>query len=357
MFSTQKEPEGVRSLTSAEARVVGSILASGLESDVDRMRSSGLPKSTYRDAKRRLFGEGFLESRFVPNPTAIGVPRISLLLTRPYAEGMSSVTDELADLPGTVVLWSGHQVVFAVVFHRSIESSSEFVRKVSDGKLGNVSSMVSVDVTQQPILAYFDIEGSWSSLCGFKGTRYYPRKLPPVQLRHDVLESPGSTMPSRITKLLGLPFSAEKESVPSHLVGPTLVPWSQRRCLRRGEVEWRVFPSMTHLHLLRFRGLNFSNVLFIVGKLKQAGGMPDLFRDLASKCGVNPFLAAGDDSSVIIAGVSISQELTKDPSAVVFPRRHVIPTIGNHITNIELFREPLTSLRVHLSHRYDRLVW
>jgi hypothetical protein len=34
----------------------------------------------------------------------------------------------------------------------------------------------------------------------------------------------------------------------------------------------------------------------------------------------------------------------------------VLPTIGNHITNIELFREPLSSLRIHLSHRYDRLV-
>jgi hypothetical protein len=313
--------------------------------------------STYRDAKRRLFAEGFLESRFVPNPQVIGVPRISFLLIRPYAEGKRSVADALAENPGTVLVWSGHQVVLGVVFHRSAASSEEFLHSVAQGELGNASAVVTVELSEQPVTAYFDFEGAWASLCGFTGTRYYPRKLPLTEHRYTAPENQKSAIPSRIAELLKLPFVAEKESVAPHLIGPSMAPWSQRRSLRRGDVEWRVFPTLSHLHMPRFRGLHFSHVLFVVGKLREATSSTDLFRDLVSTCGVNPFLVAGDENSVLMAGLAIGREVRKDSQDVVPPQRHVLPTIGSHIANIELFREPLSSLREHVSHRYDRLIW
>jgi hypothetical protein len=269
---------------------------------------------------------------------------------------MSSAVDALANLPGTVVVWSGTQVAFAVVFHRPGDSSDEFLKSASGGKIGNAPTIVSLDTTQQPVTIYFDFEGAWASLFGLGRAKSYPRKLPRARQGYTTNEISRPAVPTRIAELVKSPFAAEEKSIPPHLIGPSVVPWSQRRSLRRGEVEWRVFPNLSRLHLLRFRDLNFSYVLFVVGKLRQASGLPDLFHDLVSVCGVSPFLVAGNESSVLLAGLATGLESTKDTSSAVVPQRHVLQAVTNHITNVELFREPLSSLRIPVSHRYDRLV-
>jgi hypothetical protein len=141
-------------------------------------------------------------------------------------------------------------------------------------------------------------------------------------------------------------------------MGPCSVPWSQKRCLRRGEVEWRVYPNMSNLHLLEYRGLRIHDVFFVCGKPKDPEKLQELFHDLvnADVCNAKPFLLAGDDSSVLMAGLGIDLGAVKDAPPDIMPRGNILRTMTSHLTDIEVFREPLASLRTHVAHRYDRLV-
>jgi hypothetical protein len=350
-------------LTEGEARVFWSILAGGLESEEARMRSSGVPRTTYRVAKQRLYAEKLLEDRYLPNPLAIGVPRVSFLLTRPPAESVRSVGEEVAAIPGAVGVWSGVQVVLAVVFHDSVEASNSFLKNMASGRMGIPYTVISVDTYSQQALmsqvpVYFDFEGAWTHFCGFNSSKMYPRPLPGPSSGFNSDRAPPARTPPPIASLIERPFSQEQESRPPHLVGPSSVPWSQKRCLRKGEVEWRTFPSFSQLYLLEYNGLRIHDVLFVTGRLKDPGGLQELFQDLVRTdvCNAKPFLLAGDEKSVLMAGLGIEIESVRGSAPDVIPRRNILQTMTSHLESIEVCREPVALLKTHVAHRYDRLL-
>jgi hypothetical protein len=342
-------------LTDNEARVALSILSGGLESEEDRMRSSGIPRTTYRTAKRRLYSEGILEDRFVPNPCEIGIPRVSFLLTRPSVEKAGYVVESLAKVPGTVELWSGTQIVFAVIFHDSVTASESFQRKAINGDFGNVLSLIQIVTAEHPtplsrVPVYFDFEGAWIRYCGSAATRSYPCPLPFPHNGSGSREDSQKAVPSSIASLLTRHFSR-----PSHLIGPSSMPRSQMKSLRLGKVEWRVFLSLSHLNTLKYRGMTFQDVVFIAGKLRKPGGLSEFFPDLVN-CNVRPFLLASDDNSVLMANLGIGLGAVDYVPIDAQPRQSVIQTIARHVKDIELIREPLAPLRMPVAHQYDRLV-
>jgi hypothetical protein len=338
-------------LTDNEARVVWSILSGGLQSEEDRIRESGVPRTTYHSAKLRLYSEGLLEDRYVPNPDAIGVPRVSFLLSRPPAEKASTVFETLSKIPGTVEAWAGTQVAFAVIFHKSVEASDSFLGKISSGELGDPRAIISADTAKQQVPVYFDFEGTWARYCGSSATKRYPCPLPPPRQESSTRGDPSRGSSSSIASLLTRHFTR-----PSHLIGPASVPKSQRRSLQQGRVEWRVFLGFPCLNTMRYRGLTLQDLVFIAGKLKDPDGMAKLLPDLATNCNVRPFLMVGDDDSVLIASLGIGLRALDGAPADARPRHSVIQVLAQHLKDIEVIREPLASLRMPVAHRFDILV-
>jgi len=320
------------------------------------MRNSGIPRSTYRYAKRRLYSEGVLEDRFVPNPNAIGIPRITFILSRPAAENARSVTETLASTPGTVEAWSGTQSVFAVVFHESDAASDAFLKQVNEGKLGNPLAIVNVDTGQEQsstpqVPVYFDFEGAWVRYCSLPATRRYPCALPAPRGTSSGREDCQKTVPAPVASLLTRHFSR-----PSHLIGPASIPRSQRRSLEQGKVEWRVYLGISSLVNLKYRGLGFQDLVFVTGRPKDGTGLANLLPDLLAGCNIRPFLLAGDENSVLLATFGIGLKSVGEAPSDVRPRKSVIDTIASHLKQIEIIREPLVSLRMNVAHRYDLLL-
>jgi hypothetical protein len=81
-----------RNLTENEAVVIKSLLAGSTESGEDRIRDSGLPRSTYRDAKRRIYASGILADRYVPSAVAVSSLRATFLVARPYSNKILGIS-------------------------------------------------------------------------------------------------------------------------------------------------------------------------------------------------------------------------------------------------------------------------
>jgi hypothetical protein len=345
-----------RILTESEARVVWKILSGGLETEEDRMRDSGIPRTTYREAKHRLYSEGLLEDRFVPNPDAIGIPRVTFYLSRPAAEEANSVLDQLSKLPGTVEAWAGTQVVFSVVFHDSVGSSELLLKRINEGKLGNPRAVVSVDTgktmaSESQVPVYFDFEGAWVRFCGLSATRRYPCPLPPPHPATSARDDATKQVSPSVASLLTRHFTR-----PSHLMGPSSIPRSQRKSLQLGKVEWRVFLDFSRLRMLEYRGLSFHDLIFVTGTMRKPNGLAELLPDLLAGCNVRPLLLAGDDASVLMIGLGIGLGATRYAPPDLQPSRSVVQTMAHHAKDIDVIREPLISFRTPVAHRYDLLV-
>ena len=334
-----------------EARVVWSILSGGLESEEDRMRNSGIPRTTYRDAKHRLYAEGILVDRFIPNPSVVGIPWVSFLLTRPSAEEAGTITKRLSGTTGAVEVWSGPDVAFSVIFHRSENAFNAFKKSVESGEFGAEVSYVQVDTARAPdpisqVPVYFDFEGVWVHFGGFSGTRTYPRPLPAPPRG----EPTGGKMPSSIASLLTRPFTR-----PSHLIGPASVPRSQKRNLREGKAEWRTFLGLQHLGTLKYKGATFQDLVFVAGELRETDGLARLLPDLIDLCQVRPLLMVGDSNGVLMIGLGTGLTATPVSTSKASPPVSVIEAIARHLRAIQVVREPLATLRMPIPHGYDRL--
>lgn len=337
-----------RNLSGNEAKVVLSILAGGLESEEERMRKSGIPRTTYRDAKHRLYAGGILEDRYVPNPDAIGVPCVTFMLSRPSAEETASIEEKLSKTPGSVEVWCGTDIAFAVVFHKSVEAGDAFRRRAEGEEFGKPVSIVHVDTGKNPgpVPVYLDFEGAWVRFCGLAETKTYPRPLPPPYLG----EHASGLMPPSIVSLLRRHLAR-----PSHLVGPAAIPRSQRRNLRLGKVEWRVFLGLKHLHVVKYGGVSLRELVFVTGELREPDGVARLLPELIDSCKVRPILLAGDRDTVLMASLGIGLDSVPEPPSGMPPPPSVIKVVSRHLRAIQVVREPLTTLRLPIAHGYDRL--
>lgn len=318
----------------------------------ERIRASGLPRSTYQDAKLRLYSQGVLEDRYVPSPLALGIPRVSFVLSRPFADDLPREAARLERRPSVVLLWRGSSSVLAVEYGeaedpaRGTAAPSEATGPASD------RLVLSVDPSQPSVPVYFDLEGAFVHLCGSGASRRYPRHLPTWSA-----ESPGEgTLDVRAVRtLVRRPFEARGPDGPAYPTRPASLPRSERKVLAHGAVDWRVFANPSVLPSVQ--GRKFSHVLFIHGALREGAGVDRLFRDLVQACSVYPFLLASDGTRVLLGGLAAASDPTvKHPTEPPRPRESVVTVLGRHVQSITIVREELAQLEVRLSHRYDRVL-
>lgn len=332
--------EKPRALTPYETTVVAGLLGASEEREERRIHASGLPRSTYQDAKLRLYSQGIIEDRYVPSPAALGFSRVGFILSRPFAEDRDREVDELERQPTTVLLWSMANSLFAVSYGNSpsIEAAGTESTRFT----------LNVDPATPSVPVYFDFEGAFDHLAGIDGSKRYPRPLPSGGSGENGLGT------EKIAAIVRRPFEGVGTKGRMYPIRPASLPRSERHLLAQGQVDWRVFPNLAALPA--FQGVHFSHVLFFHGMLRDETSLDKIFHELVEECVVFPFLLASDGSQVLIGGLSASiDQSAKQPRVPPFPRESVVAALGRHLQKISIIREEIAHLNVRLSHRYDRL--
>ncbi len=339
----------MEALTRAEAAVLLALIGGDwAETERSRIRLSRLPRSTYQEAKRRLYEEGYLIHRFVPDPHALGMDGFRFLVARPFVDEMDPIVRTLAGNPLTVTLWVGQSALFAVQAVPKTGRGAPPVGRTEPDIPGTVVALTAAHRPDQ-IPIFFDIEGAWARLEGSSAPRSYPRGVPCPRGRGGGEHAP---LPPRtavaLGELLARPFGPSVGSGnPAHVAAPFL-PRNQRHVLAQGWAAWRVLPSFSKR--LAHGGREWRQLIVVVGCLKPGLRMGYVTSALASRTGSSPFLAASDGYRVVLAafgGVGARASSAFQGS--------VLGTLKATLNDLQIVREELSTLETPLDLRFDRL--
>jgi hypothetical protein len=346
----------VRALTEAEARVIAVLLAARPDRERERLRLVKVPRSTYHAVRRRAYEEGWLRDRYIPHPVPLGVPVVTFLLVRPYADRFEELVRTLAADPGAVVVWTGGQVTLSVLFHGSPTTPRKLVERIVSAKLATPPIGITVRANGPAVPVYFDYEGLWSHLVGLSGTLAYPHGLgggsPPSE-EEEAEANPALSSHQRwaISELLRRPFVASADGRESHLVGPFGLPFSQRKILQRGWIVHRTILDPTRLP--PYGGRAADQVVFLTGT-PRSGARPELlFSILTRESQVYPFLFVVGPDRWMLGALGGSGP---PPPGAFGTRRPVLPTVQQYLEGIEIVQEPSAGFSARVDHRYDRLL-
>lgn len=345
----------MRSLTDAEARVIGVLLAGNPGLERERLKVAAVPRSTYHAARRRAYAEGWVIDRYVPDPPAFGRSHGTFLLLRPFADRFAEVTEQLSAAPDNVVLWASTQLVLAVFLHRSETDHSGLLARVEKSRLASWAFPVPVDLSTPAVPVFFDFEGLWSHLADFRGTVAYPRGLGGTE---DPLgdRDPGTAKEWgwAARQLVERPFVSLAQGRAGHLVGPFGLPWSQQKLLRSGRVGHRVFLQPGRPPPYQGRGAD--QVIFITGELRPSAQPPQLFMKLTRESRVFPFLFVAGTKRLLIGALGRPTNGATGSTSTADGRTPVMETLREHLEGIEVVQESAANIRFPVEHRYDRLI-
>ncbi|HXW66433.1 MAG TPA: hypothetical protein VEL82_00890 [Thermoplasmata archaeon] len=342
----------MRALTEAEARVIAVMLAARPDRERERLRQVEVPRSTYHAVRRRAYEEGWLRDRYVPHPVPLGLPHVTFLVARPYADRQPEFLREVSADAGNVVLWSGSQLALAVLFHARPDSGPKLADRLERHRLlaSPIAMTVRADAPTVPV--YFDFEGLWCHLTGTEGTLAYPHGLGgPLDGKDDGGPAPLSKHQEwALGELLRRPFDAVAQERGGHLVGPFGLPFSQRKMLMRGWIAHRTLLEPGRLP--PYQGRSPSQVVLVSGTPK-AGARPELlFSTLTRECLVFPFLFVVGTERWLLAALGGDGPTAAPDSG----RRPVLPTLRAALEGIEVLQEPASNFVSSVDHRYDRLL-
>ena len=344
-----------RELTRNEVEVLRHLLGRRFETEEDQIRSSGLPRSTYLDVKQRLYAHNVVEDRYVPAPGFLGIPRVSFVLLHPHARSRDSIVQFLTSVQGSVLVWSGVHSAFAVVFHRTPKEARAFDASLAGVvRLGPQDICLEVVPEEPTIPVYFDYEGAWNHFCGLQTTVRYPRGLPFSPRSRGGNSGPTGKTLEEVRALMSQPVDFGPARKRLHLVGPATLARPQRKLLLSGVIEWRTFLDVKNLPIRH--GEIISDVIFVSGTLRTPESLFGVFRDLTGQSGIYPFLLVAGANRALI-GVLARQGNSRSAgrsASPVRPSTGAYTIITRHLDEVEVTREPLASLEVALSHRYDR---
>ena len=342
--------ETVEALTKAEAAVLLSLLgADWRETERHRIRTSGIPRSTYQEAKRRLYQEGYLLNRFIPDPHAFGFDGFRFLVARPFVGEIPTLARQFESDPRTVTLWVGATSLFVVqLFGPAPTSEPEGPQGLAGTPTGTVLA-VNAGVAREQIPIFFDPEGMWARVVGDAGPLRYPRGVPCPGLPDGAPHSPpGPRAGWALRELLARPFATGIEGrEPAHLGAPFL-PRSERHLLAQGWAAWRVLPALSKT--LAHGGREIRQLIVITGRLQPGLRLPQVTGALARRTGSSPILAATDGTQVILValgGVGARDGRTQSTS--------VLGTLTATLTDLQIVREDLWALSTPLDLRFDRI--
>ncbi|MDE1821704.1 MAG: hypothetical protein KGJ23_14580 [Euryarchaeota archaeon] len=331
----------MRELTPSEHRTLLAILALPGSTERERIRWSHLPSSTYNVVKRRLYAQGWVEDRWVPQPGPLGFSEVELRLERPFAAERGSLERVQSSDLSRVLLWSGVHGVLSVAFR-------EDAGDAPGGHLGQGRDFV---VRARPregsVPVYFDYSGLWARFAGETIPPEYPRGL---DLRPAPAPDRERAAARRAVGGLGPPDAEETSHRWTNLLR---LPRSQRRAVVGGLVSARSLPNLARLP--PWEGRRLGEVLLVVGRARDRSAPSRLLNALTKDRGVFPFLFAEGHGSVLLAG--IGQTSARDPGRVPVrsARGSVLSTINAHLDQVEVLIEPVEGLRAVVDHRYASL--
>jgi hypothetical protein len=341
----------LRALTDSEARVIGVLLAARPDRERDRLRQIGIPRSTYHAVRRRAYEEGWLRDRYIPHPVPLGLPLVTTLIARPYADRQEAFVQTISSNPGNVLLWTGAQVTLAVLFHAQPTEAKRLIDGLVRDRLSAPPIAVTVRADGPAIPVYFDFEGLWGHLAALEGTLAYPHGLG-GGIDSDEDEEPRLSPHQRwaIGELLRRPFAAAEQGRGGHLVGPFGLPFSQRKLLARGWINHRTLLDPSRLP--SFQGKSADLVVLVSGTPKSGAQPANLFAILTRESRVYPFLFAVGPERWLLAALGSSSP----PASERLSRRPVLPTLREYLEGIEIIQEAASDFTAPVDHRYDRLV-
>jgi hypothetical protein len=336
----------VRSLTPAEGRAISALFSQPQGSAHQEETASGLPRTTYQTARRRLIVAGWVSERYIPAPLAIGAWSVTVQLLQPFAERRARMIQELRADPRVVVLWASPDTIFSISFKSAPNSGSQDRPLPGDQHEQREHSRMARKVTITPaggeLPIYFDFEECWHKFVGSSLVSHYPRGLP--------IARPGAKPPPRreLTLLLKRPFESKHDIRSALRFSRLRLPRRQRRLLDEGWVARRYLPALADIPPAG--GVRIERVVFFTGLRKKGPHTDQLRESLLVDGRVAPFLFAGDDSRVIAATLSPA------PARVLSGRPSVLEILKTYLTDIEVVREPVETLFPVTDHRYDRLI-
>ncbi len=332
----------MRSLTAAEARVIHALLVAADVPERVRERWSGVPRATFLAVRKRAFAHGWLTSRYVPDPAALGFDRVSLVLDQPFSDHLAEAVSEAREDPGTVLAWSSPETVLSVRFGRS----SSRAPSVTGGRRHRFEIVATEPARQLPI--YFDFEGAWSLWASGLALVSYPAGL--VAPTPDGRPRGPRTRPGRsaLEELLSGPDGASPEAGGPLRLSDTYLPRRHRALVRTGTVRRRAFPNLGEIPP-GLDGGSIASFVFVHGTLRGETGIEALLSAVLRDARVRPFLLASDDRAALLG------LLAPMPSRLRGIGRPLIDVLGEVLESISVVREPIATLFPLLDHRYDRL--
>lgn len=284
----------------------------------------------------------------------MGLPWVTFLIARPFADRVDEFARTVADDPGNVVLWSGAQASISVTFHNRPDAAKRLLGRFESGRLTAAPWTVTVRADLPTIPVYFDFEGLWCHLAELEGTLAYPHGLGGPLSNDGDEENPAQlTAHQRWAEgeLLRRPFVATDQGRGGHLVGPFGLPFSQRKMLVKGWVTHRTLldPARVPEH----RGKIADQVVFIMGSPRPDARPESLFGTLTRECRVFPFLFVVGDDRWLVSALGGSGPVPAGPQG---PRRPVLPTLRAYLEGIEILQEAASGFTAQVDHRYDRLL-
>jgi len=344
----------LRALTESEARVIAVLLAARPDRERERLRLVDVPRSTYHAVRRRAYEEGWLKDRYVPHPVPLGLPVVTFLLVRPYADRSEELLRTVSADPGAVLVWTGGPITLAVLFHGTPVQPRRLVDRITAGRLAASPTAVTVRADGPSVPVYFDFEGLWCHLAGLEGTLAYPHGLGGSERADEEdVARPALSSHQRwaVSELLRRPFAAAESGRGGHLVGPFGLPFSQRKILQRGWIVHRTILDPSRLP--PYGGRAADQVVLITGT-PRAGARPEvLFSTLTHESQVFPFLLAVGPERWMLGALGGSGPAPPERRT---PRRPVLPTLREYLEGIEIVQEPASSFSAPIDHRYDRLL-
>jgi hypothetical protein len=339
----------MRSLTAAETRVIHTLLVVADVSDRTRKRWAGVPRSTFQSIKRRAFDKGWLTSRLVPDPLELGFPIVEIALEQPFAEHRDAAVRRIRESPSTVFAWASPDSLLSVSFtsrgHADALDSSPvlaFRRR----------SIIRSGAPFRDIPVYFDWEGAWSTWASGLRPVTYPVGLAPrptdERLENELAAHEGHR--TAIAPLLQGPTGAAVPALGGFRHGGTLLPREVRRAIQRGWVTRRVFVELGEVPSVPERLIE--RVVFVTGRVKDPGiSANELLSAIIRGSRARPLLLAKDSKAALIAFLSPIPEYSRSSPT---GQASLVDTIGGYLREIEIVREPISTLFPIVNHRYNR---
>ncbi len=334
----------MRALSASEARVIHALLVSANVVERQREIWSGVPRATYLAARKRAFSHGWLQSRYVPDPAALGFDRITFTVDQPYSERYGEVIRSARSAPGTVVLWSSPETVLSVRFGHPGEA------RAADAPTNASRHRLVIEVTepQKEVPVYFDFEGAWSIWASGLSLVTYPTGLVPPRPagRREPARRPAAAL---WEELLAFREPVSEGSGTPLRLSEAYLPRGLRRMVDHRLAARRIFPNLAELPALP-DGSSISEIVLVHGRFRAGVERDGLLPALLREGRIRPFLLAMDEQAALLG------LLAPLPSRVRSTSRSVLEVLSERLESISVVREPIATLYPLLDHRYDRLL-